>query len=144
MVESIESISIVKNIKLTNTTEIIDIAKSINSDLIMGLNNNLTGKKLNIVSSELNSNIKFNKNNNLSIDKYKITQNLEIKFANSFNSELTDDYINKFKLYDKIIFGFSFNQLITHKIPGNVKLIMFGHNFNTNPDNIIIHGDNLN
>ena len=54
----------------------------------------------------------------------------QIKFFNSFNDPIDLRVVNKFRLYDKIIFGFSFNQDVKNKIPSNVIFIQFGHNFN--------------
>jgi hypothetical protein len=73
--------------------------------------------------------------------KYKISENLEIKFVNSFNEEKV---IGKFRLYDKIIFGFSFNQNVKNKITSNIIFIQFGHNFNKLIDNLIIDHEQSN
>ena len=73
--------------------------------------------------------------------KYKIGINLEIKFKNSFNEQIDEKIINKFRLYDNIIFGFSFNQDVKNKIPSNILFIQFGHNFNNLIDNLVIKNE---
>ena len=73
--------------------------------------------------------------------KYKIGKNLEIKFKNSFNDQIDDKIINKFRLFDKIIFGFSFNQDVKYIIPSNILFIQFGHNFNNLIDNLVIKNE---
>jgi hypothetical protein len=73
--------------------------------------------------------------------KYKIGENLEIKFINSFNESIGEKEIEKFRCYNKIIFGYSFNQLIGGKIPGNVIFIQFGHNFNKSIEMIVIENE---
>lgn len=71
---------------------------------------------------------------------YKINENFELVFKNSFNKSIGNDLVEKFKLYDKIVFGFSFNQSVTHKIPHNVLFIKFGHNFNKSIDLMCMDG----
>jgi len=86
--------------------------------------------------------LEINKNIDLQLHpEYKIGENLEIIFKNSFNKTIEDKEINKFRLYDKIIFGFSFNQSITNKIPSNIIFIKFGHNYNKSIEQIVIDGE---
>lgn len=111
-------------------------------------NNNytITQKNTVILSNNISSNnkqlqeIKFI---NLYKLKYKITSELEIKFINSFNEELDKKFYDLFEMYDKIIFGFSFNKVVKNKFPSNINFIQFGHNFNYPIDNLILdtHSD---
>lgn len=70
--------------------------------------------------------------------KFKIDENLQLKFKNSFNEPIDDKLIQKLRLYDKIIFGFNFNQNVKNKFPSNIISIQFGHNFNKSIDNLTI------
>ena len=81
----------------------------------------------------------YGKNFEIRNRNYKIGLNLEIKYKNSFNNVLDEKEISKFRLYEKIIFGFSFNQSVNKKIPSNIISIIFGHNFNMSIDDMIIY-----
>ena len=77
-------------------------------------------------------------------NKYKIGENLEIKFKNSFNDPIDEKLIEKFRLYEGIIFGFSFNQSVMNKIPSNITFIQFGHNFNKTIGDLVIENESDN
>lgn len=104
---------------------------------------NQTNIKEDIKSNEPKKNIQIYSDRPFEFKKkiYKIGNNLEIKFKNSFNEKINDELIKKFRLYDKIIFGFSFNQEVKNKIPSNILFIKFGHNFNNSIDNLTIDGE---
>lgn len=85
-----------------------------------------------IMPIELNKPVEFD------YKKYKIGNNLEIKFKNSFNDPIDEKIISKFRFYEKIIFGFSFNQHMKNKIPSSILFIQFGHNYNKSIDNLVI------
>lgn len=86
---------------------------------------------------QINSNKSFEFNHK----KYKIGENLEIRFKNSFNEQLDTKIICKFRLYDKIIFGFSFNKDVSNTIPSNILFIQFGHNFNKSINDLVIENE---
>lgn len=77
-------------------------------------------------------------------DKYKIGTNLDIRFKNSFNEPIGEKLTNIFRLYEKIIFGFSFNQVVKNKIPSSITSIQFGHNFNHDICQIALIGEQEN
>jgi len=99
--------------------------------------NNIQSNKVEKKTEVIYSNEKIKLFNN----KYKITIDQEIKFINSFNEEINETYTNLFYTWDKIIFGFSFNQNVKNKFTPNVILIKFGHNFNQPIESLCINGD---
>lgn len=128
------------NTEKTNDNNKINLNKKIlsNDIVIHKLNSKeLDNKKINQLSNDIIKSINFDKNSNI----YKIGTNLEITFKNSFNKNIDEKIINKLRLYDKIIFGFSFNQDVKNKIPTNVISIHFGHNFNKSIDNLTIEDE---
>ena len=114
-----------------------------NQDETVQKNQDETSTQIN--QNKILTHVKLKKDYDLTyIQKYKISKNLEIKFKNSFNDQITEKLIDKFRLYDKIIFGFSFNQELKNKIPSNIIYIQFGHNFNRSISNLMIFGEQEN
>lgn len=86
--------------------------------------------------------LKYDRDYVIPKEKYKIGHDLDIKFKNSFNEPIDEKLINKFRMYNRIVFGFSFNQIVKNKIPSSITHIQFGHNFNQDICNIVILGEN--
>jgi len=131
------------NLKIPNTNQLWTQKKTILKKTIPNTNQLWTQKKtiLKKTIPKQTIQIKSLEDYVSAFKKYKISENLEIKFFNSFNEPIIPILISKFRLYDKIIFGFSFNQPVKNKIPGNIQFIQFGHNFNMCIDNLVIPGE---
>lgn len=90
-----------------------------------------------ILDSEKIYNFNLNFNNKI----YKIDKEDEIIFKNSYNDIIDENSICILRKFNRIIFGFSFNQEVKNKFSSNVIYIQFGHNFNKSINFMIIEGE---